>query len=214
MPYFTAACIKTLKLSYTHKAKTKLCEISDLLTEVPVRHGIHLVLLLIDRLMSLWAVKTNFFPPFHPLWFSFPPFFSLFFWPFLTFFLPSSLKTLSPFVHPAFPPWQFYPNPFSLSSFKPHFIQTYLLPFTHPPYPLLPSCPSHSLIRTMIRPRTRFWNTKLALASLNAPLWRRHLPLLLSPTSGRNVSPPHPLQRYAFSRSKWYVCLDVSVSAA
>lgn len=69
----------------------------------------------------------------------------------------------------------------------------------------------HSPIRTMIRPRMKFWNTKLALVSLSAPLWRHHLPLLLSPTSGRNASPPLPQQRYVFSSSssKWYVCLGV-----
>lgn len=134
---------------------------------------------------------------------------------YLSSIFPCSSSRLSPFLSLSS---SFLPSCFSHPAFSsPHHPSSHLsililftlLPFTPLPHPS--SLPLPSLIRTMIRPKTRFWNTKLALASLNAPLWRRHLPLLLSPTSGRNVSPPPPLQRYVFSSSKWYVCLDVEL---
>lgn len=186
-----------------------------------VKHSLHPVSLQIDRRMFIWRM------PFLLILLSFcrASFLSLFHFIFLLFFV--SFSIISICLHFLYvllgcvffiKPVTFLPFlcvcPFlnsSFSSVPPVFLTTSY--FSNPSHsacsftqsPFFPTSP----IRTMIRPKKRFWNTKLALASSNAPLWRRQPPLLPSPASGRNVSPPLLLQRYAFSSNKWYVCLDV-----
>lgn len=190
-----------------------------------MRHSFHLGAFQIDRLVFLWTMFSLILPSFCPTPspFSLPstapcflspiqfstlkslhlPLFCL-----LLNFYYLSYSTLFPHLHTT------SCSVFTLSSdlitshlhppLSPTFISiTFQLPLSPPPVSSRPF-----LIRTMIRPKTRFWNTKLALASSNAPLWRRHPPLLLSPTSGRNASPPL-LRPHAFSSNKWYVWMDV-----
>lgn len=146
------------------------------LNNAAVKHGVHLVSLHIDRLMFLWP---QFFPPCPFLLLSFPispslspSFFS--FLPFPIIFL--SLDLALPFFKLSFySGFYFLFSSLLLTSLTSHVSHlsdlssltfmsfTLCLPPTSPSpytYPFLPLP-----IRTMIRPKKRFWNTKLALAS-------------------------------------------------